>query len=165
MVWATAFSTECVNVQGIWVHWKKIDYFFFFQNATPICIWISNEVQCNSIADFYNIVCGVVCITSKPQSSPFPNDLPAVPLIAFAKTFSIKVFTLRSTKPVVVWIYCVPYIIESLKWQRAKTDNLSLLIVLVIPFSWLFCSLYFTAVCHSVVLQRVVADYYTDPWR
>ena len=63
--------------------------------------------KCNSNADFLNLICGVFRTTFRAKCNAFLNGSPALLLV---RRFSFKVRTPRSTKPVEVWIYGVPYI-------------------------------------------------------
>ena len=62
--------------------------------------------KCSSNADFLNLACGVFRITFRDKTNAFPNGSPALLLV---RRFSSKVRSPRSTNPVGVWIYGVPY--------------------------------------------------------
>ena len=97
------------------------------------------------------------------MSSALPKFSPDFMLVS---KISFSVLTPRSTSPVGVCMYGVPYINfiwwclqNSLNDRLVKAVALSVLIVFGMPFSFIYCSKNFTAVWLSVDLQKLAAGH------
>ena len=84
----------------------------------------------------------------------------------FVSIVSFSVLTPRSTNPVGVCIYGVPYMSliwwflqNSLKVRPVNAVASSVLLVFGMPFRFVFCSINLTVVSPSVDLQRLAAGY------
>ena len=106
---------------------------------------------------------GVFLITFKAIFNALLNFSPP---FMFVSIVSFSVLTPRSTNPVGVCIYGVPYMSliwwflqNSLKVWPVKTVALSVLIVFGMPIRFMYCSINLTVVSPSVDLQRLAAGH------
>ena len=120
--------------------------------------------KCSSNADFLNRVCEVFRVTSKAM---FNAPLIFSPASIFVCSISFSIPTPRSTSPVGLCLYGVPYIRliwcflrNSLNVRPVNAVALSVLNIFGIPFKFRHYSKNLTTVFPSVVLQKLAVEIY-----